>query len=186
MNRQRPVWGYFALGLLGLGIGIVALKASLGDMFPLESTLRKFSGEIATVRIVEGFSGQSIGLNTPLNAIHFTLEDDKTIYRFPSGWPGYSDLYERLAFTVDVWVDPDDLASAEPVIIYALKQTTPPSWPYPAISVSYQEVVDSQDNAKRSYRTLSTVLLGVSPILFLIGYVVVVRNRRRGGTPKLD
>ena len=186
MARHRPVWGYFALALVCACLGIVALLASFDDGFPAQASLKSVSGKVATVRIVDELSGQPIGLNTPLNGIHFTLENDETVYRYPSGWPGYSALYERLAFTVEVWVDPQDLSSGEPVSVYALEQTVPSGWPHPAISIDYPTIIGSQRTVYETYRTLAIVALVLSPILFAIGYAMVIRNRRHRAIPKPD
>ena len=184
MTRQRPVWGYFAVALLCLVGGLGFLWSSFEWSMPRESVLTRVQGEIATIRIVDDLSGQPIGLNTPLNSIHFTLKGNPTVFRYPSGWPGYTDLYERLAFTVDIWVDPAELDGQEPVLVYALKQTTPAHWAYPAVSVNYDAIREAQETGKRSYRLPGFVLLMLAPVVFLFGYLIVLSNRRNQCKPR--
>ena len=155
---------------------------SFDNAIPDQSKLKKFSGEIKTVVLVDDLSDEPTTMMSPLNAIQFALIGEPTVFRYPSRWPGYSDLYNRLAFEVDVWVDPDDLGPAEPVVIYRLEQTTPAGWETPPISVSYQAIV----TAHQSYRKLGVLLLGFAPILFLVGYLVVRWNRRHRVIPKAD
>ena len=83
-------------------------------------------------------------------------------------------------------VNPDDLLKPEPVAVYALEQTIPPSWPYPAISVNYEAIIAAQGNADDTYRTLSIGLLTLSPVFFVIGYLLVLHNRRHRVAPKPD
>ena len=124
MSRQRSVWGYFALSIVSLGLGVFLLILSAGSAIPVETKLEKMTGYVNKV-IVVGDLTDTVTAMTAFNAIHFTLVDMDTVFRYPNRWPGYNDLYNRLAFEVDVWVDPEALDRGEPVVIYRLEQSVP-------------------------------------------------------------
>lgn len=186
MIKQRSVWGYFAVGLICLVLGLIALAQPGSASIPPRSNLEKITGEVATVNIIDELSGESTALLSPLNTIHFTLSDGQTVFRYPGRWPGYSDLYTRLAFEVDVWVDPDELSGDEPVTIYKLEQRTPKGWLTPPISVDYQAIANAQDVGEDSYRRLALALLAAAPVSFAVGVMVLRSNRRNRKVPKAD
>ena len=187
MIKQRSVWGYFAVGLICLVLGLIALAQPGSASIPARSKLEKITGEVTTVKIIDALSGESYGAAiAALNTIHFTLSDGQTVFRYPGRWPGYSDLYTRLAFEVDVWVDPDELGGDEPVTIYKLEQRTPKGWLTPPISVDYQAIADAQDVGEDSYRGLALVLLAAAPVIFAVGVMALLSNRRNRKAPKAD
>ena len=186
MTKQRPVWGYFALAIVSLGLDATLLILSLESGVPPEDSLQKFTGKVKTVIVVDDLSGKPTALMTPLNAIHFTLAGEETVFRYPSRMPGYSDLYNRLAFEVDVWVDPEDLESGDAVAIYRLEQRLPEGWIAPPISVSYQAILDAQDTSHDSYLALGIGLLIVAPVFWVVGLLVLRSNRRNRPIPKAD
>ncbi len=185
MTGQRPVWGYFAFAIVSLGLGVFLLTLSAGADIPVEAKLEKITGEVKRVIVKDDLTGKPTAL-TAFNAIHFTLAGADTVFRYPSGWPGYNDLYNRLAFDVDVWVDPDDLGSGEPVVIYRLEQRVPENWIAPPISVSYHAVLDAQGSSHKSYLELGIGLLLVAPVFFFVGLLVLRTNRRNRLIPKAD
>ena len=186
MSKQRSVWGYFALSTVCLVVGLLVLTVGARSSIPKQAALKKISGEIKSVRVIDDLSGKSTVMMTSMNAIHFILDNDATVFRFPSRWPGYSDLYNRLAFEVDVWVDPTALTSGDPVTIYRLEQRTPEGWLSPPIKVSYESIFDAKDASQESYSNLGYGLLTVAPFVFLMGVWVVRNNRRNRGAPKAD
>ncbi len=186
MSRQHSVWGYFAFALLSLLLGGGLYWLSLGTALPDESSLVAVEGEIATISIIDDLSGEPTGLMTPLNSIHFTLRDNIAVFRYPSRWPGYSDLYERLSFKVRVLVIPAELQQHGPVTVYALEQTVPGNWPYPAVSITYVDIDHALNADKRTYRGPGIVLLMLAPLLIVVGWGVVQINRRSPREPKAD
>ena len=96
MSRQRSVWGYFALSIVSLGLGVFLLILSAGSAIPVETKLEKMTGYVNKV-IVVGDLTDTVTAMTAFNAIHFTLVDMDTVFRYPNRWPGYNDLYNRLA-----------------------------------------------------------------------------------------
>ena len=181
----HPVWGYFGFAIICLGVGTILITLGLGKQLPNEEDLEKRSGFVKTVVVIDSLSDKPTTLSTPLNEIHFTLKGQDTTFRYPSGWPGYGTLYDRLAFDVDIWVDPGDLSDDQPVTIYRLEQTMPEGWESAPISVSYQAIVDVQGRSYESYIKGGVSLLVASSVLLSIGLLVAMRNRRRI-IPKAD
>lgn len=186
MIGERSVWGYFALAIISLVLGTTLVVLGLGERLPAESDLKKVTGFVKTVVVIDSFSGESTALSTPLNEIHFTLHGIEPTFRFPNGWPGYSTLYDRLAFDVDVWIDPKTLTRNQPVTVYRLEQRLPEGWTLAPISISYQAIVDVQHTGYQSYLTGGISLLFAAPVLFTIGGWMVRRNRRNRVVPKAD
>ena len=187
MARQQPVWGYFALALIALVAGSTFLVSSRDQTrLPDQNDLTIVTGEIATVRVIDDLSQKATALMTPLNSVHFTLVDNPIVFRYPSRWPSYSDLYNRLAFKVDVWVDPKDLKTDEPVIIYGLRQTLPKGWTNPPIEVHYDDIVAAQAAGRQSYRLPGIVLVLLAPLAAFVGVLMVRRNRRLKRPPAAD
>lgn len=186
MTRQRPVWGYFAIAIVSVVLGATLLTISLEDGIPPEDSLKKFTGKVKTVIVVDDLSGNPTSLMTPLNAIHFTLAGKDTVFRYSSRLPGYTDLYNRLAFEVDVWVDPEDLESGDAVAIYRLEQRLPEEWIAPPISVSYQAIVESQDTSHKSFLQAGIWMLVAAPAFWVVGLLVLRTNRRNRRVPKAD
>ena len=179
MTARRPVWGYFASAMLCMAIGTVLLVLGLGGRLPDESTLLMRSGKVKTVIVMDSLSNEVAALSTPLNEIHFTLSGQDTTFRYPSGWPGYGDLYDRLAFDVEVWVDPDEIGGDKPATIYRLEQTLPEGFETTPISVSYQAIVAAQGTQYQSYLKAGPVLLGIALVLLASGVFAVRWNRRQ-------
>ena len=183
MTKRRPVWGYFALTLISLGLAVFLLTLSTVDRIPVQTKLRKISGAVNAITVVDDLSDRL----TPLpafNAIHFTLVGGETMFRYPNHWPGYNELYYHLAFEVDIWVDPQDLGSDEPVVIFRLEQTVPASWSEPPISISYQAIVASEASRQRSFFKGGLGFMGVALVFWVVGVVVFCYESARSVTPK--
>jgi hypothetical protein len=159
-------------------VGIMLLLIGLGGRLPDEATLKMISGKIKTVIVIDSLSDKATTLPTPLNEIHFTLSDQDTTFRYPSGWPGYGDLYDRLAFEINVWVDPGELGNDEPVTIYRLEQRLPKGFEAAPISVSYQAIVETQSTQYQSYLKAGPILVGIGVVLLVFGVTAVRWNRR--------
>jgi len=186
MNGQRAVWGYFAVSITSLVLGATLVVLGWAKHLPPEAELKKLTGSVDTVTVIDSLSGTSTLLSTPLNEIHFTLQGIETTLRYPNGWPGYSDLYDRLSFEVDVWVDPNDLLHEGPVTVYRLEQRLPEGWASQPISISYQSIADIRGAGHSSYFTAGIGLVTLAPVPFLVGVWMVRWNRRNLMDPKAD
>jgi len=185
--KQRPVWGYFAVAVTALVIGVTLLLSSLEEStLPTFHELTRVSGQVATVKVVDDLSGKSSAFMTPLNSIHFTLVDNPLIFRYPSRWPNYTDVYNRLAFRVNIWVRSADLQTTLPVLVYGLQQTVPKDWIAPAISIRYEDIIAAQQTGMSSYRTPGIVLITISCITIVCGILLSLRNRRTRPIPRAD
>ena len=143
------------------------------------------TGYVNKVIVVDDLT-DTVTAMTAFNAIHFTLVDMDTVFRYPNRWPGYNDLYNRLAFEVDVWVDPEALDRGEPVVIYRLEQSVPTGWIAPPISVSYAAIVEAQHTTHGSFVGAGIGLLVIAPVFGVIGALVLRTNRRNRAIPKPD
>jgi hypothetical protein len=176
LTSRRPIWGYFALASVSLALGVFLLVLSSADAIPAKANLKKITGVVKTVVVVDDLSEQL----TPLpafNAIHFTLQGNDALFRYPNRWPGYTALYHGVAFDVDVWVDPQSLNGDEPVLIYRLEQRVPEDWATPPISIDYEAIVETDIRSRRSYGEGAFGLLITSAALWVVG-VYRVRSYR--------
>jgi len=182
MNQRLPVWPYFAIALITGTMGVVFLYYNVGSKVPAEGSLQKVSGTIAKVFIIDDLSGEQTSIMKPLNSVHFTLDGVEGEFRYPSGWPGYNTIWRQLSFHIDVWVRRSDIGSGEPMVVFRLEQQVPENWVVEPFSVSYQQIVDTQNRSGQSYVEVGTGLLGSSAVFVLIGMLVRIWNRRKRKT----
>lgn len=179
MKQPFPVWPYFALAVIAGVLGGVLLYFNLGADFPKQEDLQKISGTIEKVVLVDDLSGEPTMQKWPLSSVHFTLENIDGEFRYPNSWPGYTDVYDRLGFDVDVWVSRADLQSAEPMLVYALQQHVPENWMAEPIAMSYEQIVEGQGRSGSSYVRLGAYLLAAAASFVLVTFGVRAINRRR-------
>jgi len=179
MPRQIPVWPYFFFALLSGAVGITLLYYNLGLDFPAENSLEKISGRVDRVFLIDDLSGKPTTIIKPINSIHFTLEDNEGVFRYPGNWPGYSKLWQQLSFHVDVWVSRSDIGSKKPMVVYRLEQQVPHNWIVEPISIGYHLIADSQDRSGQSQVQVGWVLAVCSAGFVFIGLLLRRWNRRR-------
>lgn len=184
MTQRLPVWPYFALALLSGVAGAVLLFHNLGSGAPPEEELQKVSGNVDKVLLIDDLSGEQTMLKTPMNSIHFTLKEVEGKFRYPSRSPGFTAIWERLAFHVDVWVRRSAIGGAEPMEVFRLEQQVPENWVAKPISIGYEKIAESHGRVGRSYIKVGAVLLAASAGFVVIALLVRVWDRRkRGGSP---
>ena len=177
MTKQRQAWGYFASSVLSAGLGVFLLTLSAAAGIPSDAKLEKISGKVETIVLVDDLSDKL----TPLpafNAIHFTLAGNETLFRYPNKWPGYNEIYHRLAFEIDVWVNPRDLGNDDPVLVYRLQQKVPEGWAVPPISISYAAIAEAERASRRSFLKAGIGLMVVALVLSMIGVFIRQSNRK--------
>jgi hypothetical protein len=179
MKQPLPVWPYYALAVIAGAVGGVLLYFNLGTDFPEQEDLQKISGTIDKVLLVDDVSGEPTIQQWPITSVHFTLENVDGEFRYPNSWPGYTDVYDRLGFDVDVWVSRADTQSGEAMLVYALRQHVPENWIAEPISVSYAQIVELQGRSGASYVRVGAYLLAAAGGLVLGAFGVRAINRRR-------
>ena len=179
MPKQIPVWPYFFLALLSGAVGITLLYYNLGPDFPAENSLEKISGRVDRVFLIDDLSGKPTTIIKPINSIHFTLEDNEGVFRYPGNWPGYSKLWHQLSFHVDIWVPRSDIENKNPRVVYRIEQQVPDNWVVEPFSFSYQQIAASQGRSGQSYVQVGWVLTAASAGFVVVALMVRTWNRRR-------
>lgn len=179
MPKQIPVWPYFFLALLSGAVGITLLYYNLDPDFPAENSLEKISGRVDRVFLIDDLSGKPTTIIKPINSIHFTLEDNEGVFRYPGSWPGYSKLWRQLSFHVDIWVRRSNIENKNPRVVYRIEQQVPDNWVVEPFSFSYQQIAASQSRSGQSYVQVGWVLTAASAGFVVIALMVRTWNRRR-------
>lgn len=183
MSRRLPVWPYYFLAALGAIVAAVLLTLYVRADLPEMAELERVSGSVATFVLIDDLSGEPTMMRLPTSSAHFTLKGVDGEFKYPARFPGYTDVYDRLAFDVDVWVRRDSLGEPEPMLVYQLVQHLPENFPSEPISVSYEQIVGARVRQIDSYRRAAAVLFAGAVLLAGIGLLIGRWNRRARRAP---
>ena len=175
-NKRFSVWPFHALAIFTAFTGAVILFLNHGPAFPPEQSLKKVSGTIDRIFLVDDLSGEKTAIMKPMNSIHFTLEETEGEFRYPNSWPGFNEVWRQLSFEVDLLIEQTSTLNGEPINVYGIQQRVPDNWVVEPLAVSYAEIAAVQVHSKSSYVNAGFGLLVASACFVFIAVLLHVWN----------
>lgn len=172
-----PVWPFFAVAVLLTGIGAAFVVFWWPEAPPDESALVKVSGEIATVIVKDDVSGAQGAVAAGLQSVHFTLHGMPGEFRYPSTFPRYFEVRDRVAVAVDVWIDPADRDAGRPMTVWQIQEHNPYNTIGVETFVAYADVVETVTRVDRSMVRAGMWLLPAGVPFLALGWLALRWNR---------
>ncbi|HSG91820.1 MAG TPA: hypothetical protein VLA56_21565 [Pseudomonadales bacterium] len=173
------VWPFFAVALIALAVGGVFVVVWWPAAPPAKDGLRKVTGEITTVVIKDDLSGMPGSASAGMQSVYFTLRDVPGEFRYPSVFPRYFEVRDRVSVGVDVWIDPAEEGRGRPLTVWQIQEHNPYNIIGPETFVPYDDVVEALTRVDRSMVRAGTWLLGISVPFLILGGLALRWNRGR-------
>ncbi|MSP84048.1 MAG: hypothetical protein EXQ94_14355 [Alphaproteobacteria bacterium] len=179
-----PVWPFFALGLVAGAIGIAFVVAWALEPPPEEASLEMVSGTIVAVTTrgdlpgMPGYSGAS-----GLESTYFTLDNVPGEFRYPSAFPRYFEVRDRVSVAVDIWVDPIERAAGGPMTVWQIVEHNPNNIIGKETTVTHAEIVATLLRVDQSMVRAGWWLLGIAAPFMVLG--LAARRWNRGKPPPM-
>jgi hypothetical protein len=173
-----PVWPFFAVAILAAAIGTTFVAVWWPEAPPPEASLEKISGTIATVTArgdvpgMPGFTGAA-----GLESAYFTLEEVPGEFRYPSAFPRFFEVRDRVSVAVDIWIDPAERALERPLTVWQIEEHNPYNLIGVETKVGYAEIVETLTRVDHSMVRAGWWLLGGSLPFLAAGFLARRWNR---------
>jgi hypothetical protein len=173
-----PVWPFFALAVLGSAVGTMFVAVWWPEEPPAEASLEKVSGTIATVTArgdvagMPGFTGAA-----GLESAYFTLDGVAGEFRYPSAFPRFFEVRDRVSVAVDIWIDPAERALDRPLTVWRIEEHNPYNVIGVETKVSYAEIVETLTRVDSSMVRAGWWLLGGGAVFLALGLLARRWNR---------
>jgi len=183
LNRI-PVWPLYFIGTGALCLGLVLVVFTWPKEIPAESELKMYSGEIESLTIRDDISGRQSLFKMPIESVYFKLVGIDGEFRYPSGWPKFIAVRDTVGVALDLWVDPNEIDSGQPILIYQMRERNPfkrsdeDSSVTREVYVSYSEIIEARTRTRQSYFELGSILSPLGLGFIVIG-IVLHRVKRR-------
>jgi hypothetical protein len=172
-------WPFFALAVIAIGLGGAFVVFWWPEGPPAKESLVMVSGTIDTVIVKDDLSGARGSVSAGLQSVYFTLDGMAGEFRYPSVFPRYFEVRDRVSVAVDVWIDPADRDAGRPMTVWQVQEHNP----YNSIGIEtfvpYEDVVEALTRVDRSMVRAGTWLLPIGVPFLLLGLLAVRWNRGR-------
>lgn len=171
------VWPFFAIALIALALGGTFVVAWWPQSPPAKEALNKITGTITRVIIKDDITGMPGSPAAGMQSVYFTLEGVEGEFRYPSTFPRYFEVRDRVAVGVDVWIDPAEQGAGTPLTVWQIEEHNPYNVIGPETFVAYEDVVATLTRVDRSMVRAGTWLLGIAVPFLALGLLAVRWNR---------
>jgi hypothetical protein len=173
------VWPLFAIALIAAAVGTSFIVFWWPEEPPAKESLVKVSGTIATVIIKDDLSGAQGPAAAGLQSVYFTLKEVPGEFRYPSKFPRYFEVRDRVAVGVDVWIDPADRDAGRPMTVWQIQEHNPYNTIGVETFVPFEDVVVAVTRVDRSMVRAGTWILPAALPFLVLGILAVRWNRSK-------
>ena len=175
-----PIWPYYFTAVVSAVAGLAMVWIWSPEYVPAKADLVEISGDIASVRIKDDFSGTSAGaLLTGFTSVYFTFDNHDGQYFYPSTQPDFRLVRDYTAVNIDVLIERSKIGGTEPFRIWQIKENNPNNMLEIATYVPYEAIITRLSTIGSSMVNTGRWLLVLAGGLILFGRAMQIRNKRR-------
>ncbi|MGH6718543.1 MAG: hypothetical protein ACREER_04440 [Alphaproteobacteria bacterium] len=171
------VWPFFAIAVVALMAGGTFVTAWWPDAPPAKESLSKITGKIKAVVVKDDLTGSAVAAAAGMQSAYFTLEGHDVEFRYPSLFPRYFEVRDRVAVEVDVWIDPAEVGTGRPLLVWQIQEHNPYNIIGPETFVPYEDIVERVTRVDRSMVRAGTWILAIAPPFLVLGLFARRWNR---------
>ncbi|MEX2648112.1 MAG: hypothetical protein WD673_03765 [Alphaproteobacteria bacterium] len=171
------VWPFFAIAILAFAVGTVFVVAWWPEAPPAKDALSKVSGQIATVIVRGDLPGMPGMTGAGMESTYFTLEGVDGEFRYPSAFPRYFEVRDRVSVGVDIWIDPAEQGRGRALTVWQIQEHNPYNVIGVETFVPYEDVVETLTRVDSSMVRAGWGLLAIGVPFVVLGLLAMRWNR---------
>jgi hypothetical protein len=171
------VWPFFFVAIAALALGVVFVTVWWPEAPPLKENLEKVSGKIATVIVRGDLPGMPGMTGGGMESTYFTLEEVEGEFRYPSAFPRYFEVRDRVSVAVDIWIDPAERNLGRALTVWQIEEHNPYNVIGVETFVPFEDVIAAMTRVDRSMVRAGWWLLAGSVPFAALGFAATRWNR---------